>query len=335
MEMAPTTGVTTTVRRRSRGGEHPPGCTCGHCGGDGGPAPMEMDRTVMLTPRIGNEPHQHAMTIVGDETLFAVHMTQFYMEEHKYQLVFEVSLEPEVAEALRKARRQFPKDWFVLSNDASDLFTIPDLASGRTSSYRAQIFQGLPPFTEKDEESPHFYPWSPDRVDPLIDGVQARVERIVMFRPFAHHLTLPDFATYLIFGRGDEAHMTNLQTGYLSTGLFDALGFGPDYDHVMSLAEVPKEFSPAQLEAGVVATLPAVRLRDAATSRQCIPGAWPFKRGDQLLMRYRGILPEFTAVAGETYLFGTAVCSSASTLRPDQVNLSVSPTPDRLLKVKS
>ena len=45
---------------------------------------MDMDRDLMLRPRIENHPHQHAMTLVSHETVFAVHMTQFYMEEHKY-----------------------------------------------------------------------------------------------------------------------------------------------------------------------------------------------------------------------------------------------------------
>lgn len=171
----------------------------------------------MCSPRIAHMPHQHAMTVVGHDTFFAVHMMQFYMEQHKYQLIFEFTLPPDVAQALRKARRQAPKDWFILSNDTADLFTLPDLASGRKKTYRAQIFQGLPPFTPEDEENVHFYPWSADRVLPLIDGVEARVERIVMFRPFAHHYDLPEFATYLLFGKGQEVHLTNLQTGRLST----------------------------------------------------------------------------------------------------------------------
>ena len=295
----------------------------------------DMDKATMLDPRIENWPHQHAMTIVGDETLFGVHMTQFYMEEHKYQLVFEFTIEEKIARELRKVRRQYPTDWFVLSNDTNDAFTIPDIASGRKKSYRAQIFQGLPPFSPEDEESPHFYPWSRSRVLPLFDHVTVEVGRIVMFRPFAHNIELPEFATYLIFGKGGEAHMTNLQTGFLESDKFDALGFGPDYDHVMSLAEPPKSFSPAQLEAGIVASLPAMRLRHREHGKQCIPGKWPFKRGDTLLMRYRGFVPEFSVTAGETFLFGTEVCSSASTLHEGQACLFVSKTPEDLLKKKS
>ncbi len=295
---------------------------------------MDMERDTMLRPRLDNMPHQHAMTLVGHETVFAVHMTQFYMEEHKYQLVFEVSLPDWVSQKLDKARRKNPKDWFVLSNDEHDRFTVPDLACGRKRSYRAKIFQGLPPFDDEEEANPHFYPWSPDRVIPLIKDFAATVERIVTFRPFAHNLQMPDFATYLLFGKGGEAHMTNLQTGRLASSPFEALAFGPDYDHVLSLDRRPDGLADAQLEAGIVVTLPAIRLRDQLTGAQTVPGKWPFKKGDNLQVLYRGILPEFTVIAGETYLFGTAVCSSAATLRADQQCLDVSATPGSLLKKK-
>ncbi len=123
------------------------------CGGQGAGHPAEMSRDLMMQPRIANHPHQHAMTLVGHKTVFAVHMTQFYMEEHKYQLIFEVGLPPEIAAKLDQHRRRHPKAWFVLSNDESDLFTIPQIASGRKKSYRAKIFQGLPDFSHKAEET--------------------------------------------------------------------------------------------------------------------------------------------------------------------------------------
>jgi hypothetical protein len=311
---------------------HDDDCDCDDCRDASMHAHMDMDRDTMMRPRIDNMPHQHAMTLVGHKTIFAVHMTQFYMEEHKYQLVFEVTLPDRIAEKLDKARRRNPKDWFVLSNDAHDTFTVPDLASGRKKSYRAQIFQGLPPFSPRDEESPHFYPWSPDRVEPFLTDFEATVGRIVMFRPFGHLAELPEFATYLLFGKGSEVHMTNLQTGHLSSSKFDTLAFGPDYDHVMSLRERPKDFADAQIEAGIIATLPAIRLREAFTGEQTVPGHWPFKPGDKLQMLYRGILPEFTVVAGESFLFGTSVCSSGPTLRPDQESLDVSATPESMVK---
>lgn len=288
---------------------------------------MDMERDLMLRPRIENHPHQHAMTLVGHKTVFAVHMTQFYMEEHKYQLIFEVELPPEIAAKLDHHRRRHPRDWFVLSNDESDLFTIPQIASGRKSSYRAKIFQGLPDFDHKAEENPHFYPWSPDRVRPLLQGFTAKVHRIVTYRPFMHHLNLQDHPSYLLWGKGEEAHMTNLQNARLGSGRFEALSFGPDYDHVLSLRARPEGLDDAQLEAGITVSVPKLRLRNKFSGEQCIPPSNPIPPGQRVQLLYRGIQPALTAIAGETFLYGTAVCNSPDALRPDQMCLQVSATP--------
>lgn len=291
---------------------------------------MNMDRDLMLRPRIENHPHQHAMTLVGHETVFAVHMTQFYMEEHKYQLIFEVRFPPEIAASLDSHRRRNPRDWFVLSNDESDLFTIPQIASGRKTSYRAKIFQGLPDFTHKAEENPHFYPWSPDRVLPLLADFTVEVGRIVTYRPFVHHNSLQDYASYLLWGRGGEAHMTNLQNGHLNSDRFEALSFGPDFDHVLSLRGRPDGLDDAQLEAGIAVSVPKVRLRKKSNGEQCIPATKPFQPGDQVQLLYRGIQPALTVIAGESFLYGTAVCNSPDVLSPEQMCLLVSPTPDAM-----
>ncbi len=288
---------------------------------------MDMDRDLMLRPRIENHPHQHAMTLVGHKTVFAVHMTQFYMEEHKYQLIFEVTFPPEIAAALDGHRRRHPRDWFVLSNDESDLFTIPEIASGRKTSYRAKIFQGLPKFDHKAEENPHFYPWSVDRVLPLLTDFMVTVGRIVMFRPFVHHNSLQDYASYLLWGKGSEAHMTNLQNGHLVSDRFDTPSFGPDYDHVLSLRHRPLGLDDAQLEAGIAVSVPKVRLRKKANGEQCIPATKPFQSGEQVQLLYRGIQPALTVIVGETFLYGTAVCNSPGALWPEQMCLEVSETP--------
>lgn len=299
--------------------------------GHGGHGHDAMTRDLMMAPRMANHPHQHAMTLVGHKTVFAVHMTQFYMEEHKYQLIFEVILPPAIAAELDRHRRHHPGDWFVLSNDESDLFTIPELASGRRRSYRAQIFQGLPPFSHRAEEDPHFYPWSRDRVRPLLTDFTVEVGRIVMFRPFAHHLIQPEFATYLMWGKGDEAHLTNLQTARLHSGPFQTLSFGPDYDHVLSLRERPDGLDDAALEAGMVFSAPSIRLRHHHDHRQCLPRTNPIVPDRPLTLLYRGILPALTVLPGPSFLFGSAVLSSPDALRPDQVSLEVSRTPKSMI----
>jgi hypothetical protein len=293
---------------------------------------MQHDQMHMhMQDRVHNMPHQHSLTLVGSKTIFCVHMTQYHHEEHKYQLVLKLELPAQALAAYQEQREAFPGDYFTLCNDPGDVLTIPDIASGRRPTFKANIFQGLPPFTEEDEKDPHFFPWALSRVKPIAGGFEARVARLVLYRVFAHHYELPAFATYLLFGEGAEAHMNNLQTAHLATGPFEAAAFGPDYDHVMSLRTAPDWLDPALLEAGVVVTTPSVRLRDAKTGAPQLPSKPPFAKGDEFDMLYRGIGPARQVTAGETYLFATAVCNSPSMI-PGEGAMYISPTPKRLLK---
>jgi hypothetical protein len=283
---------------------------------------------------VHNMPHQHALTLVGRETVFGVHMTQYHHEEHKYQLVLRLELPAAALDAFREGREDCPGDFFVLCNAESkpDLMTIPQLASGARTTFRANIFQGLPPFSDEDEKDPHFFPWALARVKPITAEFEVRVARVVYYRVFAHHYELPAFATYLLFGAGGEAHMNNIQTARLATGPFESPAFGPDYDHVMSLKAAPGWLDRPLLEAGVVVTTPAVRLRDPGTGQPRIPCDPPFRKGTEFEMLYRGIGPARSVTAGETYLFATAVCNSPSMIPACENPMQISATPERLLK---
>ncbi len=286
---------------------------------------------------IQNHPHQHAFTLVGDKTVFGVHMTQYHHEEHKYQLIMEFELPKAALTALRKRRASEPPgDFFVLCNHEKDaLCTVPQLASGLITEVKADIFQGLPPFTEEDEKDPCFFPWSLDRVKPICKTFKVKIKRVVLFRPFSHLEELSEMATYYLWGRGDEAHLTNIQKAHLATDPFQDRRFGPDYDHVMSLAERPKWIDDIMLEAGVVMTTPHVPLLDPQTWEPDIPTAIPWDPGDSMKLLYRGLPVGYTAVAGQTYLFGSAVCCSPDMIPPPKkegdLPLYISATPDDLL----
>jgi hypothetical protein len=282
---------------------------------------------------VSNMPHQHALTLVGRETIFGVHMTQYHCEEHKYQLILKLELPTDALLAYQDQRKAFPLDYFVLCNDESDKMMIPDLASGERTSFKANIFQGLPPFRPEDEKDPHFFPWALMRVEPLAGGFEVRIARVVSYRVFAHHYELPNFATYLLFGEGSEAHMNNVQTAHLATGPFEANAFGPDYDHVMSLEAAPEWLDPVLLKAGIVVTTPSVRLRDPKTGFPSIPCDPPFANGSAFDVLYRGIGPARQVTAGATFLFATAVCNSESMIPcPGDKAMQISATPQRFLK---
>jgi hypothetical protein len=297
---------------------------------------MEMHHHHSMIPQVTNMAHQHAFILVGEAQLFGVHMTQYHTELHKYQVIIKLHLPDDIYKQYLELRRQNPQDTFILCN-AKDLpgdsegttreFSIPQLGSGIVQKFVGNIFQGIRPFTPEEEAADsHFFPWSKKYVRPVLAEFEATVERIVTYRPFDHVHQLPEYATYLLFGdsKSGEAHMTNLQTARLITDAFTPPVFGPDYDHVMSLATRPDWLvdDAALLEAGVVVTTPQVCLLDPGTGVPTIPATAPFAPGSQIEVLYRGVGPTYSVTAGQTYLYATAVCNSAQFFAPAPANNS-------------
>lgn len=283
-----------------------------------------------------NEVHdpdcQHAFMLVGTERVFAVHMTQFHCEKHKYQLILHIDLPKEELAEYRRQRALYPEDTFVLSNymgeDEEDLFSIPQLGSFSRKTFKSVIHRGFRPPVDPNEE--YVFPWKLRDTIPVIDKFETTVKRVVHFRPFAHNERTPDFANYILWGHGDEAHMTNVQYATLMTGPHEPPLFGLDNDHVMSLVETPKWLSSDMLEAGIVVTLPAIRRTDPDTGQSFLLSEPPFEQGDKLAVMYRGLQPPRYVVAGPTFLWGSAVLISPElTLTTPNVNLIMSPMPKK------
>jgi len=285
-------------------------------------------------PQVENETHQHAFILVGKKQLFGVHMTQYHCELHKYQIIlkFDMKKFPKaVLEEYARMQQENPTDSFVLCNakdhdphhpdpEETRSFSIPDIGSGRITEFTANIFHGIRPLSEAETAADkHFFPWALKYTHPAIPEFKATIERIVTFRPFDHLATLPPFARYLLFGdhESNETHMTNLQTAEMVTNAYEPQVFGPDYDHVMSLANRPDWLEqPAMLEAGIVVTTPIIRLVDPDTGQPTLPKAPPFAAGDNIDVLYRGIGPVRSVTAGTTFLYCTAVCNSPGFFAP-------------------
>jgi len=282
-------------------------------------------------PQVENEPHQHAFVIVGKEQLFGVHMTQYHCELHKYQIILKLELPAKVYDEYVLLREQFPNDTFVLCNAKGPAhgnppskvyrsYSIPDLASGLVEKFTANIFQGIRPLSHEEiAADSHFFPWAKKYAKASIGEFEAKVTRIVYFQPFDHLQELTEYARYFLFGddKSGETHMTNLQTASLVTSPFEPQVFGPDYDHVMSLAERPDWLEqPSMLEAGIVISTPIVRLVDPHTGEPTLPAKLPFEVGSNIDALYRGIGPARSIKAGPTYLFCTEVCNSPRFFTP-------------------
>lgn len=301
---------------------------------------VHMNPTAPVAP-VSNHPHQHAFALVGGMKdgcgLYGVHMTQYHCEVHKYQLILKLSVQPHVAKKLNELRAAAPRDCFTLCNAKEgpdhpgiQEFTVPELACGDRTEFVGNIFQGMRPFPSEMDE--HFFPWAEKYCRPALAEVTVNVERVVMFRPFAHHEIQPNYPTYYVWGDakyGDdgaiigEAHMTNLQTARLASGAFEPPVWGPDYDHIMSLLEPPQWLDPGLLRAGSVVSVPAIKLKHEGG----IPAGDPFGVGNPVTTLYRGMGPPYSVVAGPTFFSATAVCNSPEADPYKGKNLFISEMP--------
>ena len=277
----------------------------------------------MPDPDVRNIPHQHAFVLVGDKAAFAVHMTQFHCELHKYQLIFRITLNGAEA-ALRKLRKKYPSAALFFCNGddrETEWFTIPSIGSGETTTLKGNIFVGLrrPPASPR----PDFFPWSLDRAIPAIPDVTVSVERVVLFRPYAHHEQLPDDATFFLWGEEGEAHITNKQIAMMDTPPFEAAANGHGVDFVASLrtpdprgdkvARTPVDWLDAtMLKAGTVITVPSIRCRDAETGDVTIPPEPWMTEGATYGALYRGVTPARPITVGPVFMYCTAVINSGS-----------------------
>lgn len=170
---------------------------------------------------------RHAFILVGEKTRFIVHMTMFDMEHHCYQCVVQISFPDGVEAALRQLRTpgnpRADTTVFVATRD-DDGVTIAQLGSGARTSFRADIFVGIPHRAKHEG-----WPWKEsDLKDYLLQAdVEVTITRVVFARHMDFALRPPSVLTYLLFGRADEAHMTNFQF------------VEPEFDHVLSLASRP------------------------------------------------------------------------------------------------
>jgi len=244
----------------------------------------------------------HAFVLVGTETFFASHITNLCMEVHKYQFIIKVSLPENYRSTLIEERKRHPADSFFVSNlfpddsigSRSDPMNLPDLAAGRRTSFVGNIWRGIP-------NKPAYNDWPWRGVQPILSNVPISIQRVVHFVPFSHSTDHPERLNYLLFGSGAEAHMVHLQTTH---------GSEPDYDHVVSLGEVPKWLPNDLLEAGAAVDLPDKPRfgndKDRARGVRCAP---PFQNETEINVRYRGEDPRSIKI-GTNKFFCTRIANN-------------------------
>ena len=104
----------------------------------------------------------------------------------------------------------------------------------------------------------------PAPVDPAFaTEVPVQVDQLVHFRHFNADVPYPEHLTYLLFGRGKEAHLSH----YISRD--------PDYQHIVTLGSVPDWLSADQIEGGVELSLVNHASQPVPCSAPLAPGEEP------------------------------------------------------------
>lgn len=174
---------------------------------------------------IRDMPNQHNMFILGETSIFVAHMPMFSKEDHRYQLILRVSLPDEVVQAIAASRAADPDAVPNLVNSASNKLILPDIGSGAITGFDVDVF------ADYDGNAG-------DPSGPIASGVPLRVEQVVLFRHFDFDFAYPARSTYLVFGRGDEAHMAR------------HISHEPDFQHLLTLPAPPEWIDASQLAAG-------------------------------------------------------------------------------------
>ncbi len=163
------------------------------------------------------------------------------------------------------------------------LLTVPDLATGYRKSFVADIFRGIP-------KRKVYLDWPWKDVTPLVARAIVMIDRVVYCRHFDFNLQFPDSLTYVIFGAGQEAHMTHYQVKE------------PDFDHVLSLDRAPCWLPEPMLECSVHLNFPDMRSAPVYCENPLLPGTYNVEYAGQ---------PEVRPIdVGASHWFATNVVNS-------------------------
>lgn len=291
---------------------------------NGKPPPPPCSQRPCENPRMW-----HAFVLVGTDTLFASHITNLFLEVHKYHLVIEISLPEPCLSKLMADRERHPADSFFMANAIKDVdlgrtetdpINLPEVAAGLRTSFIANVWHGVP-------NKPVYDHWPWKGVRPICTNVEVAVDRIVHFMPFTATMNHPDRLTYLLFGSGDKAYLMHIQTMHRRK---------PDFDHVASLKEAPDWLAQDLLQAGAVIDLPDhKRFGNIADEQRGSRCKSPFENGAKVDVRYRGIdikePPRRAVTIGSNMWFCTRIANKTDPCREVNKRACGSETPKEYL----
>ena len=169
-------------------------------------------------------PGTHNFFMFGGKTLYVEHMPMFTEEKHMYQVILRASLPDAVMRGYRARQGPHRKPWNLVNS--AKRYTLPQVKAGTLTSFLVDVYEDY----SNADAAPAGSPFATD--------VPLTVHEVVHFRHFDFNIPRPQHPTYLLFGRGGEAHLSH----YIARD--------PDFQHIMTLKSAPAWLSPDQLAAG-------------------------------------------------------------------------------------
>lgn len=177
--------------------------------------------------QIIDTPNSHGMFMLGTTSLYLCHMPMFMKEDHRYQVTLKAHLDQQSMETFLADKAKNPGQAYNLINPDSDQFILPDVANRTVKTFPAIVYRG---YSNDGGGTP-----GPQ----IIANATVYIDGIVRYRALNQDIPRPQHLTYVLFGDGQEAHLDH----YIAQD--------PDFQHLLTLPEVPTWLSTSQLEAGV------------------------------------------------------------------------------------
>jgi hypothetical protein len=186
-------------------------------------------RAPSQTDSIVDAPGTHNFFMFGSKALYVSHMPMFTVEKHMYQVILRVSLPDAVMRGYLAGQRPGRTPWNLVNS--AEKYALPQIKAGTLTSFEVDVY--------KDYSNADAAPVEP----PFARNVTLTVDEVVHFRHFDFDIPRPHHLTYLLFGRGGEAHLSH----YIARD--------PDFQHIVTLGSAPAWLSPDQLAASAEISL--------------------------------------------------------------------------------
>jgi hypothetical protein len=181
------------------------------------------------TDPIIDMPGTHNFFMFGSKALYVSHMPMFTVEKHMYQVILRVTLPDAVMRGYRARQGPRRTPWNLVNSEHQ--YTLPQIKAGTLTSFKVDVYE--------DYSNADAAPVG----SPFATNVPLRVDEVVHFRHFDFNIPRPQHLTYLLFGRGGEAHIEH----YIARD--------PDFQHIVTLKSAPAWLSPDQLAASAEISL--------------------------------------------------------------------------------